>query len=216
MHHYYITCSQTCTRDTTAANWPLLITYQVIFELQWHKSYVYCISSLLHVSWLLFSVCILHVFLSLVMLLMQLLQCSCRYIHLVSTLVVHQMLVKTWLHVQKKFDTPLYLLVVPLKHGLISASDGQTVTVMKITGQDCTIQLLECWDENLYEDLTKAAGGALNENWGRRIGSNQDSSSQKGECNVCKSYPSWDATGMNQLDILVLGTEAKLGCVNIS
>lgn len=155
MHHYYITCSQTCTRDTTAANWPLLITHQVIFELHRYKSYVYCISSLLHVSWLLFSVCILRVFLSLAMLLMHLLQCSCRYIHLVSTLVVHQMLVKTmqllllWLHMQKKFDTPLYLLVVPLKHGLISASDGQTVTAMKITGQDCKIQLLECCDENL-------------------------------------------------------------------
>ena len=53
------------------------------------------VSSLQHVKWLLLSVCILGVLLTLAMLLMPLLWCSCRYKHLVSTLVAHQMVVKT-------------------------------------------------------------------------------------------------------------------------
>ena len=35
------------------------------------------------------------------------------------------------------------------------------VTTMKITGQDCVIQLLECCGEDLQKDLTRVAGGTL-------------------------------------------------------
>ena len=97
----------------------------------------YCVSSLQNIKWLLLTFHILSVLLTMVMLLMHLLQCSYRYMHLVPTLAAHQMVVKTmqhlllWLHVSRKFSAPLYLLMVPMKHGLISTSDGETMLLPK-------------------------------------------------------------------------------------
>ena len=56
----------------------------------------YCVSSLKHIKWLLMTVLTLDVLLTLAMLLMHLLRHSCRYMHLVPTLVAHQMVSKQW------------------------------------------------------------------------------------------------------------------------
>ena len=135
----------------------------------------FIVSSLQHVKWLLLTICILGVLLTLAMLLMPLLWCSCRYKHLVSTLVAHQMVVNATtaqLHLSRKSGTPLHLLAVPLKHGLISTSVEKTMLLPQRSL--LKIVLFSSWNvvTNIYRKIWQEQQEIAHiKNSGRSIGS---------------------------------------------
>ena len=125
---------------------------------------------------------------------------------IVPTLVAHQMMVKTlWLLLiqlctSRKFTAPLYLLVVPLKHGLVSTSDGGLCYCHKDHwSRLCYSVLGILWGRFMERFDQSSKKYPHSKNRGGSIGSNYISSSLRGKCNGCKSYPSWDGARQGQI-----------------